>query len=245
MGNTAAFSNQPTTQFYRNKENGYPNHKNLLGLYSFHLVMLSIFQKSSSRNALSVLEKIPNVQIANILSPPLLSKQHKKLRVDFAKKEINMCSELESIIISGEEIFKLDRPDDFRYFMLILDTLCNDLCKNKNILPKRKFSGCFVMVWAGFAAKGMTHIALIQVIKSYKEIYIDILCCCQPSNRGITYKFREDYFFQQDNMCPYTFEGMLNHGLKQTLLNCLTAYKQSISQSDGKYVLHSGPKNIF
>lgn len=152
-----------------------------------------------------------------------------------------MSSELESIIISEKKIFNLYRPDDFRYFLLILDTLC----MTKNILPKREFSGGFVMVWAGFAAKGMTHIALIQVIKSYKEIYIDMLCCCQPSNRSITYKFREDYFFQQDNMCPYTFEGMLNHGLKQTLLNCLTAYKQSRSQSAGKYVLHSSPRNIF
>lgn len=93
----------------------------------------------SNRTIRNVLEKNPKVRYAKMMSRPPLSKRHKELRVDFAKKYISMGAEWENIVFSDEKKFNLDGPDGYRYFWY-------DIRQNKDIYSKRQFGGGSVMV---------------------------------------------------------------------------------------------------
>ncbi|GBN44115.1 Transposable element Tc3 transposase [Araneus ventricosus] len=68
-----------------------------------------------------------------MLRPPL-TKVHKRLKVEFAKKCITMGKKWDDVIFSDEKKFNLDGPDGFRYFWY-------DLRKEKEIFSKLTFGG--------------------------------------------------------------------------------------------------------
>ncbi|GBO08049.1 Transposable element Tc3 transposase [Araneus ventricosus] len=82
--------------------------------------------------------KRKKVRYGKLMTQPPLTKVHKRLRVEFAKKCITMGKKWD-VIFSDEKKFNLDGPNGFRYFWY-------DLRKEKEIFSKRTFGGGSVMV---------------------------------------------------------------------------------------------------
>ena len=91
----------------------------------------------------------------NQCQAPSLTNQHKKRRVDFAKKYFSFGQNWADIIFSDEKKFNLDGLDGFHYFWY-------DLRKTKEVISRRQYGGGLIRVWRAFAANGTTPIAFIN-----------------------------------------------------------------------------------
>ena len=70
----------------------------------------------TSRTVRNVLQKNSNVACAKLWSRPPLTKLHKKLRLEFAKKHVSFGSPWKDVEFSDEKKINLDGPDGFCHY---------------------------------------------------------------------------------------------------------------------------------
>jgi transposase len=143
----------------------------------------------TSRTVRNVLSREPNIKFGKMQSKPILTKKHKKARLEFARKYMSGNEFWKSVIFSDEKKFNLDGPDGIHHYW-------HDIRQEKQYLSRRVQGGGSVMVWAAFGYKGVTDIVFIDGRMNsgkYQELLRLQLLPVAHNIGG------QNWIFQQDN----------------------------------------------
>ena len=86
---------------------------------------------------------------------PVLTKEHKKGRLEFARNHMAWKEKWKKVIFSDEKKFNLDVPDGSQFYW-------HDLRQTPEVAMSRNFDDGSVMLWSAFSFNGKTSLCFIS-----------------------------------------------------------------------------------
>jgi transposase len=148
----------------------------------------------STRTVQRVLSQSKTLVRTKLKQKPILTPNHKKARLEFAKEVVKNRIDWNQVVFSDEKKFNLDGPDGFQHYW-------HDIRTEERYLSKRKFGGGSLMVWAAFGSGGKSDLIIINgrmTSEDYVDMLKNYLLPCGKKIGG------PNWIFQQDNAPIHT-----------------------------------------
>lgn len=162
-------------------------------------ISMELKNKISISTVNRVINKSKKLKYMKKKPSPLLTRQHKANRLNWAERYLRWQHDWRIVIWSDEKKFNLDGPDGLQYYW-------HDLRKEKLVSIKRASGGGSVFVWAAFGYYSKSELCFFEKLNAatYKEILQKYLLSMNRIELGY------DWYFQQDNAPVHLAKNILS-----------------------------------
>lgn len=161
----------------------------------------------TSRRVRQILSTSQSLRWSKMKAAPKLTDRHKKQRLEYCDKYMEMGQKWKNVIFSDEKKFNLDGPDGLKYYW-------RDLRKEPKSIFSRNFGGGSLMVWAAISFNARSEIVFLegrQTSFDYSLTLENYLLPFAWQNYGF------NFIFMQDNASIHTSNEMKNWFKEQNI----------------------------